>query len=158
MAGVSDSEQQDRTSHKHIRIYTEEELDGETGFRHACRMGREVLDIAGNALRVGVTTDEIDRVVHEACVERECYSSPLNYYQFPKSVCTSVNEVICHGIPDYREIQDGGRLEYCYLVVSCFATNISMDDSFRTFFFSLSLQTLLTWILLPTMLEGIMVT
>jgi methionyl aminopeptidase len=70
-------------------------------------MGREVLDLAGKALRVGVTTDEIDRVVHEACIERECYPSPLNYYRFPKSVCTSVNEVICHGIPDYREIEDG---------------------------------------------------
>ena len=75
--------------------------------RYACRMGREVLDIAGNSLRVGVTTDEIDRIVHEACIERDCYPSPLNYYKFPKSVCTSVNEVICHGIPDYREIQDG---------------------------------------------------
>jgi methionyl aminopeptidase len=70
-------------------------------------MGREVLDIAGKALRPGVTTDEIDRIVHEATIERDCYPSPLNYYNFPKSVCTSVNEVICHGIPDYREIQDG---------------------------------------------------
>jgi methionyl aminopeptidase len=107
MNGVSDSEQRDRASNNAIRIYTSEELDGETGLRHACAMGREVLDIAGKALRPGVTTDEIDRVVHEASVERECYPSPLNYYNFPKSVCTSVNEVICHGIPDYREVQDG---------------------------------------------------
>jgi methionyl aminopeptidase len=70
-------------------------------------MGRQVLDVAGKALRVGVTTDEIDRIVHDACMERDVYPSPLNYYNFPKSVCTSVNEVICHGIPDYREIQDG---------------------------------------------------
>jgi len=94
-AGVSMSEQRDKTSHNSIRIYTEKELDAEYGLRHACRMGREVLDEAGKALRVGVTTDEIDRVVHEACIERECYPSPLNYYNFPKSVCTSVNEVIC---------------------------------------------------------------
>jgi methionyl aminopeptidase len=107
-AGVSDSEQRDR-GHNNIRIYGAEELDGETGFRHACRMGREVLDVAGKALRPGVTTDEIDRVVHEAGIERDCYLSPLNYYNFPKSVCTSVNEVICHGIPDYREIRDGGK-------------------------------------------------
>lgn len=78
-------------------------------------MGREVLDIGGKALRPGVTTDEIDRIIHEATIERDCYPSPLNYYQFPKSVCTSVNEVICHGIPDYREIQDGGRFD-AYLV------------------------------------------
>ena len=70
-------------------------------------MGREVLDEAGKAVRVGVCTDELDRIVHEACIERGCYPSPLNYHNFPKSVCTSVNEVICHGIPDYRELQDG---------------------------------------------------
>jgi methionyl aminopeptidase len=70
-------------------------------------MGREVLDLAGRAIRVGVTCDEIDRVVHEASIERDCYPSPLNYYNFPKSVCTSVNEVICHGIPDKYEVKDG---------------------------------------------------
>lgn len=109
-AGVSDNEQRDRVGNRTIRVYTQEELDGTDkvpGFRHACKMGREVLDVAGKALRVGVTTDEIDRVVHEACIERDVYPSPLNYYQFPKSVCTSVNEVICHGIPDFREVQDG---------------------------------------------------
>jgi methionyl aminopeptidase len=105
--GVSESEQRDRANNTSLRIYGTEELDGEYGLRHACAMGREVLDEAGRALRPGVTTDEIDRVVHEACIERDCYPSPLNYYQFPKSVCTSVNEVICHGIPDYREVQDG---------------------------------------------------
>jgi methionyl aminopeptidase len=88
-AGISMSEQRDKTGHNNIRIYTSEELDGEYGLRHACRMGREVLDVAGRALRPGVTTDEIDRVVHEACMERDCYPSPLNYYNFPKSVCVS---------------------------------------------------------------------
>jgi len=106
-AGVSISEERDRSNHNNIRVYTSNELDGEMGLRHACQMGREVLDMAAKALRPGVTTDEIDRIVHEACIERDCYPSPLNYYSFPKSVCTSINEVICHGIPDYREIQDG---------------------------------------------------
>lgn len=105
--GVSYSEQRDRATNNAIRIYGSKELDCENGLRHACAMGREVLDVAGKALRPGVTTDEIDRIVHEACIERDCYPSPLNYFNFPKSVCTSVNEVICHGIPDYREIQDG---------------------------------------------------
>ena len=54
-----------------------------------------------------MTCDELDRVVHEATIERNAYPSPLNYYKFPKSVCTSVNEVICHGIPDYYVLQDG---------------------------------------------------
>lgn len=68
--------------------------------REVCKLGREILDEAHKAVRVGVTTDEIDRVVHEACLERKCYPSPLGYGFFPKSCCTSVNEVICHGIPD----------------------------------------------------------
>jgi len=45
--------------------------------------------------------------VHEACIEYGAYPSPFNYYNFPKSVCTSVNEVICHGIPDHRKLEDG---------------------------------------------------
>ncbi len=81
LAGVSESEQRDKRNHNNIRVYTEKELDAEYGLRHACKMGREVLDVAGKALRVGVTTDEIDRVVHEACIERDCYPSPLNYYK-----------------------------------------------------------------------------
>ena len=105
--GVSESEQRDRASNNNIRVYGTDELEGECNLRYACAMGREVLDEGGKALRVGVTTDEIDRIIHEACMERDCYPSPLNYYNFPKSVCTSVNEIICHGIPDYREVQDG---------------------------------------------------
>lgn len=59
----------------------------------SCKLAREVLDEAARVCDVGVTTDEIDRIVHEACIERECYPSPLNYYEFPASCCTSVNEV-----------------------------------------------------------------
>jgi methionyl aminopeptidase len=55
----------------------------------------------------GVTGDEIDAYVHELCIARNAYPSPLNYNGFPKSVCTSVNEVICHGIPDSRTLVDG---------------------------------------------------
>ena len=55
----------------------------------------------------GVTTDEIDRAVHQMCIDNNAYPSPLNYGRFPKSVCTSVNECICHGIPDSRALRDG---------------------------------------------------
>jgi methionyl aminopeptidase len=51
----------------------------------------EVLRLAGEAVRPGVTTDEIDAIVHELCIERDAYPSPLNYNHFPKSVCTSIN-------------------------------------------------------------------
>ncbi|EDV25612.1 uncharacterized protein TRIADDRAFT_55901 [Trichoplax adhaerens] len=78
--------------------------------RKSARLGREVLEEGFKASKPGVTTDEIDRVVHEACIERDCYPSPLNYYNFPKSCCTSVNEVICHGIPDKRELEEGDIL------------------------------------------------
>jgi methionyl aminopeptidase len=67
----------------------------------------EVLRMAGEAVRPGITTDEIDALVHELCIERDAYPSPLNYNHFPKSVCTSINEVICHGIPDSTELGDG---------------------------------------------------
>lgn len=77
-----------------IRTLDEEEIEK---MRVVCRIGREVLEEGAKAVAIGATTDEIDRIVHEACVERDAYPSPLNYYKFPKSCCTSVNEVICHG-------------------------------------------------------------
>jgi methionyl aminopeptidase len=87
-----------------IKKYSTEELEG---VRAACRVGRAVLDAASAALRPGITTDAIDCIVHEETVKRGAYPSPLNYHCFPKSVCTSVNEVICHGIPDLRPLEDG---------------------------------------------------
>lgn len=77
------------------------------GIRAACLVARRILDAGHAAVRPGITTDEIDRVVHEATVAAGAYPSPLSYYGFPKSVCTSVNEVICHGIPDQRPLQEG---------------------------------------------------
>ncbi|KXJ20517.1 Methionine aminopeptidase 1 [Exaiptasia diaphana] len=87
-----------------IRALSKEEIEG---MRLVCKLAREVLDEGAKAVKVGVTTDEIDRIVHEASIERNCYPSPLNYHNFPKSCCTSVNEVICHGIPDGRPLEDG---------------------------------------------------
>ncbi|KAL5490064.1 FMA1_1 [Sanghuangporus weigelae] len=86
------------------RILSPEEQEK---MRTVCRLGREILDIAGAAIEPGITTDEIDAVVHQATIERDAYPSPLNYRRFPKSVCTSVNEVICHGIPDRRPLLNG---------------------------------------------------
>jgi len=75
--------------------------------RHTCRAARRVLDKAIKAVRPGVTTDYLDSIVHDACIAEGGYPSPLNYNGFPKSVCTSVNEVICHGIPDDRPLENG---------------------------------------------------
>jgi methionyl aminopeptidase len=75
--------------------------------RHAGAVAAEILRLGGEAVRPGVTTDEIDAYVHDLYVERGAYPSPLNYHGYPKSLCTSVNEVICHGIPDSRALEDG---------------------------------------------------
>jgi methionyl aminopeptidase len=75
--------------------------------RAAGHAGREVLLELQDAVRVGMTTDELDRICHEACIARGGYPSPLHYKGFPKSLCTSVNDVICHGIPDDRVLEDG---------------------------------------------------
>ncbi len=75
--------------------------------RRAGRAAAEILAAAGAVVAPGVTTDEIDAVVHDETIARGGYPSPLNYRGYPKSVCTSVNEVICHGIPDSRALRDG---------------------------------------------------
>ena len=75
--------------------------------RASCKFAAEVLDMAGKMVKPGITTDSIDRAVHQMVIDRGAYPSPLGYGGFPKSVCTSINECICHGIPDSRELQDG---------------------------------------------------
>ena len=103
VTGIPVSEDSARSS-RSIEIKTPEQIEA---LRRVCKLGREVLDIASAAIKVGVTADAIDKVVLKACIERNCYPSPLNYRRFPKAVCVSVNEVICHGIPDMRPLQDG---------------------------------------------------
>ena len=75
--------------------------------RLAGNAAAEVLLEIGPHVQPGVTTDKIDQIVHEAILARDAYPSPLNYRGYPKSVCTSVNEVICHGIPDSRPLANG---------------------------------------------------
>jgi methionyl aminopeptidase len=75
--------------------------------RRACRAAAEVLALGGAAVAPGVTTDEIDAIVHQAYIDRGGFPSTLNYRGYPKSLCTSVNEVICHGIPDDRALRGG---------------------------------------------------
>ena len=75
--------------------------------RRASRAAAEVLAVVGASVRPGVTTDELDALAHAECIARGGYPSPLNYNGFPKSLCTSVNEVICHGIPDDRALVEG---------------------------------------------------
>ena len=85
-------------------VRTPAELDA---MRRTGALAAEVLIAACEHVRVGMATDAIDRFVHEAAVAAGAYPSPLGYRGYPKSVCTSVNEVICHGIPDSRRLASG---------------------------------------------------
>jgi len=75
--------------------------------RVAGRLAAQALQLVGKHVAPGITTDELDRVGHEFLCDNGAYPSTLGYRGFPKSLCTSVNEVICHGIPDSRVIEDG---------------------------------------------------
>jgi methionyl aminopeptidase len=75
--------------------------------RLASRLAAQATQIGGAACEPGVTTDEIDGIVHEFLCDHGAYPSTLGYKAFPKSCCTSLNEVICHGIPDSTELRDG---------------------------------------------------
>ena len=75
--------------------------------RVAGRVAADVLAVSGAAVAPGVTTEDLDLVAHNAYIERGACPSTLNYHSYPKSICTSVNEVICHGIPDDRPLLDG---------------------------------------------------
>eukprot|EP00111_Clytia_hemisphaerica_P008716 TCONS_00025488-protein len=105
----------------HIKALPQEDIDK---LRIVARFARECLDAGARAVAPGVTTDEIDRIVHEATIERKCYPSPLNYYTFPKSCCTSVNEVICHGIPDKRPLVEGDIVN---LDITCYHDGFHAD-------------------------------
>ena len=85
-------------------IKTPEQIDR---MRSTCRAARKILETVLAAVRPGITTEELDAIGHEAAIEIGAYPSPLNYHGYPKSICTSVNEVICHGIPDSRALREG---------------------------------------------------
>ncbi len=76
--------------------------------RVAGRLAAEVLEMIGPHVQAGVTTDELNTLCHEYIVnEQQAIPAPLNYHGFPKSICTSVNQVICHGIPNDKALKDG---------------------------------------------------
>ncbi|MDK8347221.1 type I methionyl aminopeptidase [Brevibacterium sp. UMB1308A] len=85
-------------------MYTDEEIER---VRIAGRIAANAIVEAGKACIPGKTTDQIDKIAHEFLLDHNAYPSCLGYRGFPKSICTSVNEVICHGIPDSTVLQDG---------------------------------------------------
>ncbi|QFG25756.1 type I methionyl aminopeptidase [Actinomadura sp. WMMB 499] len=75
--------------------------------RVAGKIAAQALELVGSEVRPGITTDELDRIGHEFMLDHGAYPSTLGYRGFPKSLCTSINEVICHGIPDDTVLRDG---------------------------------------------------
>ncbi|MGM9917028.1 methionyl aminopeptidase [Anaerotignum sp.] len=92
-------------SHKLIK--TQEQLEG---IRKAGKLNTEILDMVAANIKAGMSTDDINTLVHNYTIEHGGIPAPLNYQGFPKSVCTSVNDVICHGIPDKNEILKDGDI------------------------------------------------
>ena len=87
-----------------IRLKEKKDIEG---IRRAGRLAIATLDLVEAAVRPGITTEEINTMVHDFTIENGAVPAPLNYRGFPKSVCVSVNEVICHGIPGERVLNDG---------------------------------------------------
>ena len=87
-----------------IRLKKSQDIEG---IRSAGRLVLDTLDLVESKIRPGLITDEINSLVHQFTIKNGATPAPLNYRGFPKSVCVSVNEVICHGIPGGRELKDG---------------------------------------------------
>jgi methionyl aminopeptidase len=87
------------------------------GMRRAGRLAAETLDFVTPHVRAGVATDELDRLCHDFIVGRGAVPAPLGYRGFPKSICTSINHVVCHGIPGERRLGEGDILNIDVTVI-----------------------------------------
>src|SRR6201991_79055 len=101
---VDDSDDYWRRDDRTIKIHGPE---GFEGMRQAGRLAAETLDFITPHVVPGITTGELDRLCHDFIVKREAVPAPLGYRGFPKSICTSVNHVVCHGIPGDKRLEDG---------------------------------------------------
>ena len=110
-----------------IRVKTEKEIEA---IRRAGRLVVATLDLVAPRIAPGITTDQINTWVHAFTAENGAVPAPLNYRGYPKSVCVSVNEVICHGIPDSRPLQDG---DICNIDVTGWIGGVHGDTN-ATFF------------------------
>lgn len=85
--------------------------------RIAGKLAAEVLDMIGEHVQVGVTTEELDRICHEYILDNAAIPAPLGYRGYPKSICTSVNHVVCHGIPDGTVLKNGDAVNIDVTVI-----------------------------------------
>ncbi len=94
----------DYTMKGQIKIHRNEDFEG---MRRAGKLAAETLDFITPHVQPGITTDELDRLCHDFIVGHDAIPAPLNYRGFPKSICTSINHVVCHGIPGPRRLREG---------------------------------------------------
>ena len=97
-----------------IKIHGAEALEG---MRRAGRLAAETLDFIGPHVRPGVSTDELNKLCHDFIVDHGAIPAPLNYKGFPKSICTSINHVVCHGIPSEKRVVDGDTMNIDVTVI-----------------------------------------
>src|SRR6266403_1407516 len=97
-----------------IKIHGAEAFEG---MRRAGRLAAETLDFIAPYIKPGITTDELDRLCAGFIIDRGGISAPLNYRGFPKSICTSINHVVCHGIPGERRLMEGDILNIDVTVI-----------------------------------------
>jgi methionyl aminopeptidase len=95
------------TDSRRITLYSPEAF---AGMRLAGRLAAEALDMIAAHVVPGVTTEALNTLCHDFMVEREAVPATLNYRGYPKSICTSINHVVCHGIPGERRLEDGDIL------------------------------------------------
>ena len=97
-----------------INIHSAEEFEG---MRKAGKLAAQVLDMITEEIKPGVTTNELNDKCHQMIIDNGATPAPLNYKGFPKSVCTSVNHVVCHGIPNDKKLKEGDFLNLDVTVI-----------------------------------------
>ena len=88
----------------HSLIKTPEQIEK---IKASAKINNEILDLVGQQIKAGMTTNDIDKIVHDYTISQGAIPAPLGYSGFPKSCCTSINDQICHGIPDETVLKDG---------------------------------------------------
>jgi methionyl aminopeptidase len=108
------AEEAPSTNTGHIKLHGPEDFEG---MRKAGRLAAETLDFITPHVQPGVTTEHLDTLCHDFIVERGAVPAPLNYRGYPKSICTSINHVVCHGIPGDRVLRDGDMMNIDVTVI-----------------------------------------
>lgn len=98
--------------------------------RKTCKLAKETMEFIEPYVKPGVTTEELNQLCHDFIISHDAYPSPLNYHGFPKSICTSVNEVICHGIPSPNHVLKDGDI--CNIDITTYLNKFHGDTN-KTF-------------------------